>query len=301
MKDSQQDLLMIQICLNGREAHFPGPEDSPYEGGIFELNIEFPKDYPYHRPEVIFITKIYHPSIRSTGKHCFEFLWENWDLNRNISIKELLLKFREALKKEVDYLHILQDDIWWQYNRDRLEFERIAREWTKKYAWEYPDKLQQQYNKGGVWIQSGTGSPFTFDTTNGQKSNTFTIASNSSVSWPMWFYISPAATEIPSTVIEHTLKNYYNIYPTIVFSICATSPQFKPIASSANNGKIYSVKAVQTDASCDFYINNEYYLDSENNIYYKCSNNLDNCFKCTDKSTCLECNNNYLLAKFILH
>ena len=134
-------------------------------------------------------------------------------------------------------------------------------------AWEYPDKLQQQYNKGGVWIQSGTGSPFTFDTTNGQKSNTFTIASNSSVSWPMWFYISPAATEIPSTVIEHTLKNYYNIYPTIVFSICATSPQFKPIASSANNGKIYSVKAVQTDASCDFYINNEYYEASVYNIY----------------------------------
>ena len=44
-------------------------------------------------------------------------------------------------------------------------------------------------------------------------------------------------------------------------------------------------------------INNEYYLDPENNIYYKCSINLNNCFKCSNKSTCIECNNNYLLAE----
>ena len=44
-------------------------------------------------------------------------------------------------------------------------------------------------------------------------------------------------------------------------------------------------------------INNEYNLNLEKNIYYKCSYNLDNCFKCSDKTNCIECNNNYLLAE----
>ena len=125
------------------EATFPGPEDSPYKGGIFELRIEFQKDYPISRPNVEFITKIYHPSIRKdTGRNCFEFLWENWDLNRDIHIYELLLKIREALKT-ADESHIYEIDIWRQYSGDRLEFERIAREWTKKYAMDYTDSSEE--------------------------------------------------------------------------------------------------------------------------------------------------------------
>merc|ERR1712194_711785 len=38
-----------------------GPQSSPYENGIFKLELFLPEEYPMAPPKVRFLTKIYHP------------------------------------------------------------------------------------------------------------------------------------------------------------------------------------------------------------------------------------------------
>jgi ubiquitin-conjugating enzyme E2 D/E len=55
-----------------------GPEDSPYEGGLFHLDIHFPKDFPFRPPKCTFTTKIYHPNINTNGTIGLDILRDQW-------------------------------------------------------------------------------------------------------------------------------------------------------------------------------------------------------------------------------
>ena len=53
--------------------------DTPYEGGIFYVDIQIPQDYPFKPPKMKFDTKIWHPNISSqTGAICLDILKNEW-------------------------------------------------------------------------------------------------------------------------------------------------------------------------------------------------------------------------------
>ena len=62
-----------------------GPADSPYQGGVFFLNIHFPSDYPFKPPKVSFTTRIYHPNVNSNGSICLDILNAQWSPALTIS------------------------------------------------------------------------------------------------------------------------------------------------------------------------------------------------------------------------
>lgn len=59
-------------------ASIVGPDESPFEGGIFQLRIQFPDQYPEKPPRVRFITEMFHPNLFPDGTLCLDILQDKW-------------------------------------------------------------------------------------------------------------------------------------------------------------------------------------------------------------------------------
>ena len=108
-----------------------GPPGTPYENGKFHLSISFLNYYPFKSPNVKFITKIYHPCINSSGNICRCFMRSQWLVC--VMTSQFLQGLISLLCEPVaDDLFV--PDVARQFNSDRDKFNRIAKEWTQKYA-----------------------------------------------------------------------------------------------------------------------------------------------------------------------
>eukprot|EP00010_Vexillifera_abyssalis_P007259 CAMPEP_0201546010 /NCGR_PEP_ID=MMETSP0173_2-20130828/2407_1 /ASSEMBLY_ACC=CAM_ASM_000268 /TAXON_ID=218659 /ORGANISM="Vexillifera sp., Strain DIVA3 564/2" /LENGTH=147 /DNA_ID=CAMNT_0047954581 /DNA_START=64 /DNA_END=507 /DNA_ORIENTATION=+ len=108
-----------------------GPDDSPYAGGVFFLNIHFPSDYPFKPPKVQFTTRIYHPNVNSNGAICLDILKENW--SPALTISKVLLSICSLLT-DPNPDDPLVPDIAHIYKTDRKQYDATASEWTRKFA-----------------------------------------------------------------------------------------------------------------------------------------------------------------------
>jgi ubiquitin-conjugating enzyme E2 D len=77
------------------QATIMGPDDSPYSGGVFFLDIHFPADYPFKPPKVSFTTRIYHCNINSNGGICLDILKDQW--SPALTISKVLLSICSLL------------------------------------------------------------------------------------------------------------------------------------------------------------------------------------------------------------
>ena len=113
------------------DATIIGPTDTPYERGVFILEIKFPPDYPFRPPNVKFITKVFHPNISQDGNICLDILKNNW--SPALTIEKLLLSICSLLV-DPNPMDPLMPDIAKLYKSDRSEYNRQAKDYTQKYA-----------------------------------------------------------------------------------------------------------------------------------------------------------------------
>jgi ubiquitin-conjugating enzyme E2 D/E len=113
------------------QATIMGPDDSPYAGGVFFLNIHFPTDYPFKPAKINFTTRIYHPNINSNGSICLDILKEQW--SPALTISKVLLSI-SSLLTDPNPDDPLVPEIAQIFKSDRTKYEATAKEWTRKYA-----------------------------------------------------------------------------------------------------------------------------------------------------------------------
>ena len=108
-----------------------GPSDTPYAGGMFFLTVDFPDNYPVGKPEVKFTNKIYHLNVSDYDGHICISTLNQWKA-RTPMVDVISAIF--ALFYDQNPNSPYSSDMAREYSKNKPEFDRKAREWTKKYA-----------------------------------------------------------------------------------------------------------------------------------------------------------------------
>lgn len=77
------------------EATFTGPDDTPWEGGVFRLKLDFTGDYPNEPPRIKFLSTMYHPNVYGDGRICMDILKSHW--SPSTDVLSLLLSIQSML------------------------------------------------------------------------------------------------------------------------------------------------------------------------------------------------------------
>ena len=114
-----------------------GAPDSLYNEGIFHIKLSFPKDYPNSKPEVIFLTPIYHLNVNPwksmvepLGHISVSFI--NW-WKPTTTVKEILIQLYSIFYLQSDDSPYGLDRTF-EFNTNRPLYEMKAKYFTKKYA-----------------------------------------------------------------------------------------------------------------------------------------------------------------------
>ncbi|KAF7283477.1 ubiquitin-conjugating enzyme E2 N-like [Rhynchophorus ferrugineus] len=110
-----------------------GPNGSPYEGGLFKLELFLPENYPLCPPNVRFLTKIYHPNIDKLGRICLDILKDQW--SPALQVRTVLLSI-QALLSSPNPDDPLANDVANMWKTREQEAVLKAKEWTRLFAME---------------------------------------------------------------------------------------------------------------------------------------------------------------------
>lgn len=124
--------LVSESDLSQLKGTFIGPPGTPYENGLFKVDIKIPQEYPFKPPIMKFDNKIYHPNISSqTGAICLDILKDAW--TPILTLKSSLISLQSLLQSpEPDDPQDAQ--VAGVFKNDYEGFKKTAQKWTQQYA-----------------------------------------------------------------------------------------------------------------------------------------------------------------------
>ncbi|KAK6245796.1 hypothetical protein QUC31_000573 [Theobroma cacao] len=119
--------------LDEWQATIFGQPGTPYEGGLFNLSIVLPSNYPFAPPKVTFKTKIYHPNINEQGSICLDILKFKDKWTPAYEVRAVIIAIC-SLMNDPNPDDPLVPKIGAEYKNNRSSFEATARQWTMQFA-----------------------------------------------------------------------------------------------------------------------------------------------------------------------
>eukprot|EP00920_Eleutheroschizon_duboscqi_P041754 GHVT01100304.1.p1 GENE.GHVT01100304.1~~GHVT01100304.1.p1 ORF type:complete len:157 (+),score=20.62 GHVT01100304.1:764-1234(+) len=116
-----------------------GPHGTPYEEGLYRLELFLPEQYPMEPPKVRFLTKIYHPNIDKLGRICLDILKDKW--SPALQIRTVLLSL-QALLSAPEPDDPLDPTVAEHWRDNRKGAEEKARQWNSTFA--APDAIVEE-------------------------------------------------------------------------------------------------------------------------------------------------------------
>ena len=132
-KNAGQDGIYFIIHPNNYRyilIEIPGPKDSPYDNGLFYVEMFLGKQYPMKKPKIRMITPIYHPNIDKIGRMSISGLL-SW--TPALTIQRVATQIFLTLEdpNPDDPLNNEIAELW----KTNLKLaHKNAKEWTVKYA-----------------------------------------------------------------------------------------------------------------------------------------------------------------------
>lgn len=115
---------------NNWEVIFLGTEGTPYESGLFKVQLLFKDVFPEHGSETKFITKMFHPNIASDGHVCMELLNRR---NKKTTMENIFYGIIDLLDNPVPEGGY-DNDAKKELQKDYDKYMDTVEEYTEKYA-----------------------------------------------------------------------------------------------------------------------------------------------------------------------
>jgi ubiquitin-conjugating enzyme E2 D/E len=131
-KESEYRVWLVNDNMKHWKAKIRGPPDTPFEGGIYLLNLKFPDNYPFSPPKISFNTRMYHPNVSDSGTICLDVLKNGkWSPAMRVDT---------ALRSVISFLNDpnpsdpLTTSAATVYKKDRQEYDNNIRSYRDKYC-----------------------------------------------------------------------------------------------------------------------------------------------------------------------